>query len=268
MKESASAIDVAGAKPKAQNRLTIGHFLLWMATTSAVLALMQRHKPPSPENIGFASFLHSAAMTQDEVKAEMNKRRQEISQHWRAQHIIGLIFSPVYGAAGAGAVLTTWRILTRRFGFPVQPGHWLLLLIAGFAMLWYVRPDMQAKAIGYNTVMGQDAPDFILALGMTVIAAVTTFFLSNSTRWRMAFLILLVGQTIEVIAYTTLVFSPRTKPPFFFGLGFCADAIFPVLVLLCSAADIADGEHYDIFHWIGVATLFGVAAHFIALCAV
>src|SRR6266481_4184363 len=106
------------------NRLSIAHLLLWMATTGAALVCLQQYKPRPPETIGFASFL-SQARTQEELKIEMDKRRQEIWRVWNAQYLIGLSFSPVYGAAAAGAVLAAWRIVTRRFGFPDQPGHWL-----------------------------------------------------------------------------------------------------------------------------------------------
>jgi len=61
--------------PRLGNRLTVGHFLLWMATTGLVLANLQSQKPTRAEDIGSSSFLHSAGMTEEEVKLEY--RRQQ-----------------------------------------------------------------------------------------------------------------------------------------------------------------------------------------------
>src|SRR5688572_28112648 len=119
------------AQPQ-QNRLSIAHLFLWTATTAVVLTHQQSLKPPAPDRIGFSSFLSQPGM---DVEVEMAKQRQRIHGRWTSRWLVDLAFSPVYGAALAGVVLAFWRLITLRFGFPTQPGHWLLILIC---MLYWI----------------------------------------------------------------------------------------------------------------------------------
>src|SRR5262245_38429214 len=109
------------------NRLVIAHLLLWMTTTGLVWTYLIAHRPLPPEAIET-----STTTTQPGVEAEIEWNEGEL-RNWRQQETqltVAMAFAPVYGAALAGAVLSAWRIATRRFGFPVQPGHWLLVAIA------------------------------------------------------------------------------------------------------------------------------------------
>ena len=113
------------AKPPAQptaataegNRLSIAHLLLWITTTAAVFGFLQRHSPESSPPVSSGD-------------ARLDQIREQVREVERWEFISMLTFAPAYGVTLAGVILAAWRVATRRFGFPTQPGHWLLLLLA------------------------------------------------------------------------------------------------------------------------------------------
>jgi hypothetical protein len=166
-------------------------------------------------------------------------------------------------------VLAAWRILSLRFAFPTQPGHWLFVVIASFALLIYARTDLQAAGVGQNTSIGQDMPDFIVAIATTAVALIAALFCwRQAVHWQVAFLVLLSGQAMQTVSYL-LVFLWRTAEPTpFFGLGVYISLAFPLIAISCAAIDLADRNRYDIFHWLGIGTLIGAIAHGVSIIGV
>jgi len=233
------------------NRLTIAHLLLWTATTGVALAYLLEQRPPPAKSIFFASFITQAGQ---DAEAEMAKAQQKIHRRWQTNYQIGLAASPVYGAALAGAVLATWRVVTWRFGFPVQPGHWLLLMISSLSLLLVIHPSMQ------RLLQSQDAPDFMMATVMAGIVA-GVIIMIGEPRWRCALGLGATGFGLLSLAYIASLSSAPIEPPGLIVVGVLAVAAFPVAALICTAADIAERGRFDLFHWIGVATLFGTVTH-------
>ena len=235
------------------NRLTIAHLLLWTATTGVALAYLLEQKPPPAESIGFASFLHQPGQ---DVEAAKAKARQRIHRQWQTKYQIGLAFSPIYGAALAGAALAIWRVTLRRPGFPVQPGHWLLLLIAGFILAHVAHPWLRPLS------NWADGSDFGWSICMALAATAVTIGV-REPLWRLAVGLFAAGFGIISVAYVVSYHSTSIEPPGLFVLGFFVLASFPVAVLICTAVDLHEPNRRDALHWIGIATLAGVVMHFL-----
>lgn len=242
-----------------RNRLSIAHLLLWTAATGVVLAYLQTHKPPPPEEMHFASVLSWPGTTPE---AELKKLQERYSRLFRTQHAVALAVSPVYGAALVGVALALWRLATRRFGFPVQPGHWLLMIIGSLALLVAAHPFVQ------QLPLSPDGADFVLATAMTGVVIVATVVAREPLHWRCPLALSAGGLGIIDVAYVIGFFSSSIEPPLIFPLGPFAIAGVPFVALYCTVLDVAEHRRYDVLHWVGVATLFGVTAHFLLLWAV
>jgi hypothetical protein len=237
------------------NRLTVAHLLLWTATSGAALAYQLEQKPPPPEKIGFASLLVGAGQDPKIVRA---KAQQRIHRAWQTKYEIGLVFAPVYGAALSGAVLAMWRVATMRFGFPTQPGHWLFLIVASLIVAHVLHPWLRPY------LDWADGPDFGWSIFLTLAATAITVGV-REPRWRCAIGMVAVGFGTMVTSYFISLNSNRFEPPGLFVVGGLFVAAFPFGVLFCTFADFAERKRYDVFHWIGVATLAGVVLHFLAV---
>jgi len=240
-----------------RNRLTIAHLLLWMATTGVVLVSLRSQQPRPAESIGFASGLHQV-QSEKEYRILFKERQQQVWRVWNAQYQVGLAFAPVSGIALAGAVLALWRVVTRRFGFPVQPGHWLLLVIAGMMVLAAFRSYSQQRISG-------DGAEWLIAAIETVMLMAVTYVNREPFRWCAAFGVLAAGFGIVTLSFAIQYLSSSFEPTNLFGLGLLVVLLFPFVALVCTATDITERGRYDIFHWIGIATLLGLVAHIVAL---
>lgn len=236
-------------------RLTIGHLLLWTATTGMALAYFQSQRPPPPEKIGFASFLHQPGT---DVEAEMAKARQRIWHGWQRGYLINLAASPIYGVALAGIGLAIGRMATGRLGFPSQPGHWLLLEIGAMAGLVASRPLLRWLPLS------PDGHDFVLASLLLVVAIGTALVVCRSA-WLLPMATAAGGFAVICLAYLVSFGSASSEPPGLYGVGLIVIGTVPFLALLVTILDLADRKRYDLFHWLGVATLFGIVGHFLAL---
>jgi hypothetical protein len=247
-----------------QNRLAIAHLLLWTATTAVVLVHQQSGKPPPAESIGFASFLSQG--TAAESAAAKDHARQRIWRGWNNQWLVGLAASPIYGAALAGILLALWRQISFRFGFPTQPGHWLLVLIG--MLYWTV-----ALRFFLSSVLGNDNRiDLGTAAVMSVSSAFIAFALWRPLRWSLAVGLAAVGFAALGCAILAVIFSSAMEPlpPFavaaMLALMFLGSGI--LLALLSSVADLYEETRYDSLHWIGVFTLICVLGHFVLILIV
>lgn len=243
-----------GALPP-RNRLTTAHLLLWMAGTGLALVYFQSQRPPPPEKIGFASFITAPGA---DVEPEMAKARQQIWRGWQNRYLLGLAASPIYGAALAGIGLAIWRTVTGRFGFPARPGHWVLLETG---LLWgLVALSHQLHLLPLTG----DGRDLVLASVMFTVAAAAALLVGQS-GWRVPMVTFACGLAILCLAYLISFGLGSIEPPAIFGVGHFVLGTVPFLALLVAILDLAEGRPYDIFHWIGVATFFGVVGHFLAL---
>src|SRR4051812_43785413 len=111
------------AKP---NRLGIGHLLLWMATTGAVLAVGQWD-------------LNTANLPQSLI-AEMRLRTL----------IWSLGFAPLHGLSLAGLLVFLSRRFWSRAAFPSEPGHWILVIAGAEELVAVVYQVLYVLAIRGN----------------------------------------------------------------------------------------------------------------------
>jgi hypothetical protein len=224
-----------------------------------VLANLQSQKPPRAQDIGFLSFLHRAGMTDEEVKIEF--RRQQEATWWQMTrvHHINLAFSPVSGGALAGGVLAIWRLITRRFGFPVEPGHWLLVTFAALMLVAALRSHLQR-------FMSADSPDLVATLLALCLSLFVAMFARVAIYWRLTFGLLATSCGALALAFT--ISNPRQEPASLFTVGLLGVLTFPFAAIICSVANWVNGEKFDIFHSFGMFVMVGMMAHFGALFAV
>jgi hypothetical protein len=233
-------------QPPQVNRLTIAHLLLWTATTA--VALSQCGRPPPLSEIGVGDLVMPA--DSDAQKAEL---QQQIRRILEKQYLVGLTFAPIYGLALAGMVLAGWRTVTARFGFPAQPGHWLLVVIGGATTLMAAKLQLQSLPSASNGVQSLLA---VIATAMSLVAGMKV----GNSPWRYPFFTF-AGSLILL----ALVPVMQSEGPTLFAIALIGSGGIPFMGLLCAGADLADRKRFDVFHWIGVATLFGVAGHFVGL---
>jgi len=238
--------------------LTIAHILLWTAGTGIALTYLQAQKPPPPEALGFASILTGR---NEDPKIVLAKLQQEWSRQLQARYVVGLWFAPLYGAALAGGLLAIGQIATRRFGFPVQPGHWLLLAIAGVFLLLVAHPILRRLPIS------SDGAICVAVICMTALLIAVTVIVREPLYWRFLLGLASAGSlllTASLLSSTFLSPSIELLPPFLLGIG--AIVAVPFAALVCLALDIADrSRHYDYLHWVGIAVLLGVASQYFAI---
>src|SRR5262245_10511569 len=189
----------------------------------------------------------------------MDTERQKIWRRWQHQYLVGLAFAPVYGMALAGGALAWWRIAKRQSGFPVQPGHWLLILTAWFSL------GLSVMQVGKPRLF-DNAPDFTATLVMTIVTTVASRRMREPVHWRASFFGLAAGFGM---AAASCLFEPHVPPGSLIGgVGWLIVCLYPVAVFLGVFIDLAEGKRYDILHWCGIATLFGLVGHFLAIMCV
>ena len=216
------------ASPPA-NRLSIAHLLLWLSTTSVLLALAP---PLRPRFTGMPAYWQ----LQEDIE--------------RFNGVMNFVMAPVYGAAIAAVMLSIWRVLTRRFGFPSQPGHWIMFVVA---------------ALGIGRVA---AITSILTLTIGVGVSIAAIVFSNSYRWRAVFLIgglnLLTAALLPVLRRGPVLELINFLCVFFIAslLGVLASTV------IAACVDFRCRDRFDVFHWIGVCTLFGPVAHALGFVAI
>jgi len=256
--ERTAASPLANApSPTHRNHLTIAHILLWTAGTGIALTYLQAQKPPPPESIGFASILTGL---NEDPKIKLAELQQGVWRLFHARYVVGLFFAPVYGAALAGGLLAIGRFATRQFGFPVQPGHWLLLVIASLFVLFIVHPLLRRLPISSH------GADCVGAMYMTSVLVAVTVLVREPLYWRCPLGLAAVGSLLLVAGFSAGFISPSFELSPLFPLGIGAIIAVPFAALVCLALDIADrSRRYDYLHWTGVATLLGVALQYFVI---
>jgi len=219
--------------PAPANRLSIAHLLLWTATTAVVLGFI-RHAAPH--------FTPTSATT-----------AQHALYLW-LQYSLLYAVSPAFGAVLAGMVLAIWRLATRRFGFPAQPGHWLLLILFVIPLVvgavWLRLPEHGGIVVVFVTL--------ILLTALSSAAVVQT---RRPTRWRLTFALAAwgLGGIVVSLALQFVFATPAaTMPAVLGGLSVVSGVMAG---LAAGILDLTAPERYDTFHWTGVATLAALAAY-------
>jgi hypothetical protein len=109
-----------------------------------------------------------------------------------------------------------------------------------------------------------DGRDFLLASLMLTVAAAAALLVGQS-GWRVPMVTFACGLLVVCVGYLISFRSGSIEPPALFGVGLFVLGTIPFLALLVAILDLAEGRRYDIFHWIGVATFFGMVGHFLSL---
>jgi hypothetical protein len=220
------------------NRLGLSHLLLWLTLTSIVMAITQHVSKTNPF---------------DDAAAE------DYAARWRIEVLLGFAVAPSNGAALCGLLLAFSRLFTRRSGFPSQPGHWLLLILAAAYCLSALGHFVTYPSTGQSTralylVSGQAVP--------TVVSGIAGFACRRERRWLWTFGLWSLGLLLHVMGVWALIWLSETAVfpgssllvtvPTFIVLGAM------LLSLVSSLLDLRTSESRDIFHWIGAAALFAV----------
>jgi len=217
------------------NRLAIAHLLLWMTTTAVVLAFLQD---------GARGFKNEDG----EFPTEM-----------RMTQLLSFAFAPAYGASLAAVVLALWRRATRRYGFPTQPGHWLLLVMA-------VSPlSMGVNWIFRRLALEGDVVNWMLKVAFAAFLVFAATRVQRPPRWRLTFVLVAAGfATSAVITAAMLVAIQHAAHSgmLIFGILLLLAFAGPVLAAFASSIlDLTAAERFDIFHWAGTLTYAAAAVH-------
>jgi len=208
-----------------RNRLSIAQLMLWTLGSALILG-------------GFRLF-----------------RQQPQPDTGRIDTILSvfyLAYSLPLGAQVGSVFLWVARRWRRQGGFPVQPGHWLLL-VGGFAHLL----SWTGYAIGHFAVrffiFDESAwwlPIEIPALLVALVGYALTW--ANVRReqgiWRLAVTCLVVEYALILLMLAFAVIRPIQFQ------GTCCAPVCAVLLLLAGISDLANrSSERDYLHWTGIA---------------
>jgi len=228
------------------NRLSIAHLFLWITMTSVVLAIGQQMLRHGQLGDGIAS---------DDTFSDVRAK-------WRVTTLVRIAVSPAHGAALAGVTIALWRLCRGRQDFPVQPGHWLLMVIAALLFSTVAIWLLQRFVPGYAFWMVS------LVLLVPAFAGAVAAIYSNERRWRFAFFLHALG----FVAYAIGIFAFAALIDFGVFLGISLLIRVPSVVVVTAFAtglaaafwDLRLGIDRDFFHWVGVAALLAITVETIA----
>jgi hypothetical protein len=221
------------------NRLSIAHLLLWTATTAAALAFANRVQEMRIDYLG----------GYDAFPAAYQRLRWIEDMLWYA-------VAPAYGAAIAATLLAVWHWSLRRGGFPSQPGHWVAVMLGVGA----------SRVAGAYITSGILPEDMFIELGVLILGVVLACLAAASTkgprRWRTALLMNAGGHAAlaDAVVAGRAAGSPASLRTL---ILLPALAIFAAMAaaLLASLIDLVSRERFDLFHWIGVGSLWMIVVH-------
>jgi hypothetical protein len=238
---NSSADPQQNVEPQPQNRLTIGFLMLWTLGSAIILAC-HRAVDDSPPQTALA----------------------------RANSLYLVCFSLVHGLTVAGLMLFVQRKVTKVGGFPIQPGHWLLL-IRGFTIFAWLAGWISRVALERLWAGSQFTSTLYLAMQFLPAAAVSCAGYTIALRrnrglggaWRLVLRLLQLNAALGlVIAVVVLAIEPNGQMlPY--AITSC---LFPVIFVILIVALATDRElkSRDFLHWAGgVAALVTLALPFI-----
>lgn len=243
---SADNDDQSSPVPRAANRLTIAHLLLWMTMTAVVLAAV-------------ADFLPLAAR---EAPLQVNGRRPVPT----IERVLAFAAAPAYGAALAGVFVAIGNLTASRRTFPEQPGHWLLLMVSivplavGAVWLLDVPPEHENGAMA------------VALIALALLAATAGTLVPEPKQWHVAFVMGSAGLTIVALKFVALANGGDEAT---LGLGYVfggaaalAVACAAAQALIAAVVDWSAAESRDAFHWIGIGVFAIALAHGLAIFAI
>jgi len=210
--------------------------MLWMATTSVVLAVGQWDLSTSrlPENL----------------LVEVRLRVLTWS----------LGFGPLQGMALVGVLIFLWRRFWSHVPFPTEPGHWILIICGAGVIV-----NLASHVPYLLAVRGNESfvPDWAARLpryaigGCAILLAVMGAYSERSSRiWRLSILALGLSGAMAIV-HSVAIYWPFTRQ--FPGgnvwqnllrFGFSLPGL---LALVAAFLDWRRKQHRDFLHWCGVA---------------
>lgn len=218
-------------------RLSIAHLLLWTLATAAWLAIGRESLTP----------------------AETPRERTA----WSAL----LIFSSMFqGAAVCGVGLWLDATVRRRYRFPTEPGHWLLLAsgaqgLTGLIVyaVWMLEPDSNLWPLYI-------VPTQTVGCMMALMALVRC---CDAKRWTGMFVVNLAESALAlVVTGLSVTFDYSINRQLFFIFFACLAECVPRPTALVVAV-ILDRRQWirrDFAHWTGVAVIVGNSFLALASC--
>jgi hypothetical protein len=238
------AADDAASQPL---RLTIAHLMLWTLGTAIALAL-------------FRPFLETQAPSGSETAA----------RYIAFQKFAALSLIPFGGASIAALIFAVVHRVRGGRLFPVQPGHWLLivfgisyLLLALNRLLLMLRTDAGSSELAVYFWGNVGASIVMICVYALPIASVR-----DAPRWTILFVVELlrrVGQLPSTIYYALMVLGVRNvRPmegfmPLANGLSWFMYVVSTVVLIVTLIREIKARPNRDYLHWTGCLTQFVLA---------
>ena len=225
--------------PDSRNRLTIGHLMLWMATTSVLLAIGQWD-------------LATAGLPPERLEA------------MRIKVLVGsLAFAPLNGLTTASVVVLLWRRFVSHRPFPTEPGHWLLLIQGGSRTLSRIYHVVYLLWLrGHESEIPGWSVNFLRysLSGFVILTAMIGACRSHRGRmWNLVIASLAVNAALDISDSAIRQYIPATRQ--FLGsttwlyVGRAAFSLPGMLALVAVAVDWRKKIRRDLFHWCGVAVV-------------
>jgi hypothetical protein len=219
-----------------QNRLGIGHLMLWMATTSVVIAMGQWDLSTAglPDNLLAGARLRTLVWS--------------------------LGFGPLQGLALAGVLIFLWRRFKSHVPFPTEPGHWLLVIAGGERLMFLVTQSAYLLAVrGHESEIPPWAnrlSEVAYHVFPILLAGVAACHVKSGWAWQLSILAMgvLGAMTIfhdEVLDWLNMgKFMGSNAASYALRFGYSLPGILAVVAVVI---DRRQKQPRDFFHWCGVA---------------
>ena len=233
--------------PSGPPSLGISHLMVWTAFTAVVLTVFLAISPPEEDTVG-------------------------LERMWL--YGVRFAYSIIYGAALTGMMIFVRWIVTAKSFAVLQPGHWLLMLVAIGAMIdgavaivikWFVEPNWWRHSnAGFELWLLHQ----VVGYGAAVFVGIAMVILSRVERgWRLAFagFVVLFGVECALSLITFLVErrTLRWDTPWYLphaGIS-VGGAIFTLIAFALIIVDHRCGIQRDWLHWTGLAVALALAVN-------
>jgi hypothetical protein len=226
------------------NRLSISHLMLWMATTSVVLAMGQ--------------WDLSTADIPENLIVEVRLRTL----------IWSLGFAPLHGMAVAGVLIFLWRRFRSRAPFPTEPGHWILVIMgavelahlaAQVSYLLFVRGQESTVPIWVSRFSRISTSGFEVLLAVVGAYSLRTDAgggLRNGLIWRLSILAIGLRGVMEIfhsVAINWQFMRPFLGGPAWWHMLRIGYSLPGLVAVVAAFLDWRHKQRRDFLHWCGVA---------------
>ena len=176
--------------------------------------------------------------------------------------------SLVLGAQVGGVLLFAWRRVTRRGGFPVQPGHWLLLVegisaifvVAAYGLVELINQQDDTALVVYFALQIPNLLACTVGYGLALASTPA----GSPWRFALGLCALLYGGLCLVHVLSLFLWQFTTDASLAFGFWEMPQNCFgPALAVVILVVNFADRRTYgerDFLHWTGIAALIANVA--------